>query len=145
MVNIGGPARLYTHLWRGWMRAGKENIAVSGAKLHPFQKPEALIGFCLMLSKTSGTVLDPFLGSGTTAVAALKLGRHFLGFEISEEYCKIARARIALVENQPTLFEKVQRTEQMRLDAMNYDGPDKVGALMGEVDAMIELEMLKGK
>ena len=50
------------------------------------------------------TILDPFLGSGTTAVAAKKLGRHFLGFEISPEYCKIAEERIALVEAQPNLF-----------------------------------------
>ena len=60
-----------------------------------------------------GTILDPFLGSGTTAVAAKKLGRHFLGFEISSEYCRIARERIALVEAQPSLFDK--KPEQINL------------------------------
>jgi DNA modification methylase len=55
----------------------------------------------------------PFLGSGTTAVAAKKLGRHFLGFEINPDYCKIAEDRIAVVQMQPTLFEK--KPEQMEL------------------------------
>jgi DNA modification methylase len=50
-------------------------------------------------------VLDPFTGSGSTWEAAIRLGRHFLGFEISEEYCRMARERIALVEAQPCLFD----------------------------------------
>jgi len=62
-------------------------------------------------------VLDPFLGSGTTAVAALKLGRHFLGFEISPEYCRIARERIARVEAQPNLF--AAKPEQLTLGGEN--------------------------
>lgn len=43
-----------------------------------------------------GLVLDPFIGSGTTAVAAKKLGRHYLGFDISSEYCELARKRIEI-------------------------------------------------
>jgi len=69
---------------------------------------EALVRFF-----SDGLILDPFLGSRTTAVAAKKLGRHFLGFEISPEYCKIAEERIALVEAQPNLFEK--KAEQLVL------------------------------
>jgi site-specific DNA-methyltransferase (adenine-specific) len=45
-------------------------------------------------SRQNDTVLDPFLGSGTTAIAARHLNRNFIGFEISEEYCKIAEARL---------------------------------------------------
>lgn len=59
-------------------------------------------------------ILDPFLGSGTTAVAAKKLGRHFLGMEISPEYCAIAEERIRLVEAQPALFE-APKAEQLNL------------------------------
>lgn len=83
---------------------------------HPTLKPEALVSHFLALHSREGDlVLDPFLGSGTTAVAAKKLGRHFLGFEISEEYCRIARERIALVEAQPNLFEpKAEQLEFQR-------------------------------
>ena len=62
---------------------------------HPTQKPigiiEPLIG---VSSNENDIVLDPFLGSGTTAVAAKQLGRRFIGIEISEKYCEIARQRL---------------------------------------------------
>jgi DNA modification methylase len=83
-------------------------------RFHPHQKPVSLIQY-LIGKMLAQTILDPFLGSGTTAVAAKKLGRHFLGFEISPEYCKTAEERIALVEAQPTLFEK--KAEQLDLEA----------------------------
>jgi 16S rRNA G966 N2-methylase RsmD len=83
---------------------------------HPCPKPESWMSWAVSLASWQGeTIIDPFLGSGTTAVAALKLGRHFLGFEISEEYCRIARERIALVEAQPNLFEKKAKVEQGEL------------------------------
>lgn len=48
---------------------------------------------------TSGTVLDPFIGSGTTAVVAKKLGRNWIGIDINPDYCRMARKRLALVED----------------------------------------------
>jgi site-specific DNA-methyltransferase (adenine-specific) len=93
--NIGGPARIFTHLWRGWIRAGRENIAVEGDKLHPFQKPYALMCFCLALSRTTGPVFDPYMGSGTVLVAAKDLGRKAIGIEIEEKYCEIAAKRLS--------------------------------------------------
>jgi len=60
----------------------------------------------------------------------------------SEAYCKIARERIALVENQPNLFD---RTQQMRQQCLSYSGPDQSGALMGELDCLMELQMLESK
>ena len=45
--------------------------------------------------KSGGIVLDPFAGSGTTGIAAILEGRQFIGFELSQEYCDIANARIA--------------------------------------------------
>ena len=81
---------------------------------HPCPKPLSVMQWLINdATDLGGLVLDPFLGSGTTAVAAKKLGRHFLGFEISEEYCRIARERIALVEAQPSLFG--QKPEQLSL------------------------------
>jgi site-specific DNA-methyltransferase (adenine-specific) len=65
---------------------------------HPTQKPEKLIAkLILASSKPDDVVLDPFLGSGTTSVAAKKLGRHFIGIEIEEEYCLLAERRLQLV------------------------------------------------
>lgn len=62
---------------------------------HPTQKPVKLMEhFIRLLSNENEVVLDPFLGSGTSAVAAKKLNRNFIGIEINEEYCEIARKRI---------------------------------------------------
>jgi len=97
-----------------WEVEELEHSAYNGdSPLHPCQKPEGVMVWLIRsITEQGETILDPFLGSGTTAVAAKKLGRHFLGFEISEEYCRIARERIALVEAQPNLFEQVKITQQ---------------------------------
>lgn len=115
---------------------------VDGIREHPTQKPVVLMEWCITKAGMPETIIDPYCGSGSTLVAAARLGRHFLGIEISPDYCKIARERIALVENQPNLF---QRTEVMRQQCIDYNGDDKIGALSGELDCMVELEMLKGK
>jgi hypothetical protein len=80
---------------------------------HPCKKPVELMADVIGLVPPSAVIFDPFTGSGTTLVAAAKLGRHFLGFEISPEYCAIARKRIALVEAQPNLFQP--KAEQLNL------------------------------
>lgn len=62
---------------------------------HPTQKPETLmIHFIDLLSNPGEVVLDPFMGSGTTGVAAKKLSRNFIGIEIDNSYFKMAKARI---------------------------------------------------
>ena len=64
---------------------------------HPTQKPEKLIAKLILAScPENGIVLDPFLGSGTTSVAAKKLGRKYVGIEINEEYCYWAEKRLEL-------------------------------------------------
>jgi len=64
-------------------------------RVHEAQKPLDLFEFLIKLTTKPGqTVLDPFLGSGTTAVAAQNLGRHFIGFEISKEFCILANERL---------------------------------------------------
>ncbi|MGZ8415571.1 MAG: DNA methyltransferase [Methyloceanibacter sp.] len=66
-----------------------------GRKTHPTQKPEALLHRILLASSHPGdVVLDPFLGSGTTAVAAKRLGRHFIGIEREASYAEAAKARL---------------------------------------------------
>lgn len=78
---------------------------------HPYQKPVDLL--CELLRTNSGTVLDCYMGSGSTAIACAKLGRRFIGIEISEAYCEIAARRMEEAlgtgslfppEKQPTLF-----------------------------------------
>jgi site-specific DNA-methyltransferase (adenine-specific) len=57
--------------------------------------PEALVEPCILAgSKASGTVLDPFVGSGTTAMVAQRLGRHYIGIDRSPKYCEIAEQRL---------------------------------------------------
>jgi hypothetical protein len=68
-------------------------IATDGA-VHPTQKPLALMRWCLSFVP-DGTILDPFMGSGTTLVAAKQLGRKAIGIEIEERYCEIAVKRLA--------------------------------------------------
>jgi site-specific DNA-methyltransferase (adenine-specific) len=65
---------------------------------HPTQKPlEIVERMVLSSSPPGGRVLDPFMGSGTTAVACARHGRAFVGYEINESYCAIARERVAAV------------------------------------------------
>lgn len=64
-------------------------------KLHPTQKPVELMERLIQASTNPGdTVLDPFMGSGTTAVACIRTGRNFIGFELDEQYHAIAQRRI---------------------------------------------------
>ena len=69
---------------------------------HPTQKPVSLIDRCIRASTNTGDlVFDPFAGSGTTGVAALALGRRFLGSELSEEYSALSRSRLRLANGSP--------------------------------------------
>ncbi len=71
---------------------------------HPTQKPEKLLAKLLLASSNPGDIiLDPFLGSGTTAVVAKKLGRRFIGIEQDLTYCCLAQKRLDLANNNPTI------------------------------------------
>ena len=89
-TNIKGPAKMY------------RRHVVSFAKDHPTQKPTELMIW--RVSKTSGAVLDPFMGSGTTGVACANLGRKFIGIEIERKYFDIACGRIEAAYAQRRLF-----------------------------------------
>ncbi len=62
---------------------------------HPTEKPLELISWCIMQVSEAQTILDPFMGSGTTLRAAKDLGRKCIGIEIEERYCEIAVRRLA--------------------------------------------------
>lgn len=90
-VSKQSPAKIF-HKW-----------VVSYEKQHPTQKPDELMEWCLRLNECN-IIFDPFLGSGTTAVACEKLGRKWVGVEISEKYCEIAAKRIQSENDQLKLF-----------------------------------------
>lgn len=75
-----------------------ETIQRSGQKLHPHRFPVELPKRCIKLSNIpdGAIVLDPFMGSGTTARAAIELGKQFIGFERNMQYCMVANRRVKL-------------------------------------------------
>jgi len=80
-------------------------VAEEKERFHPTQKPVILFQKILTdLSKGNELILDCYLGSGTTALACEKLGRKWIGIEISEEYCAIAKKRIETEANQLKMF-----------------------------------------
>jgi len=83
-----GKDRIFNHLWKGIC---KESEKGGKERWHPTQKPVALMIWCIeQLPATCRTILDPFMGSGTTGVACVKLGRRFIGIEIEPKYFDIA-------------------------------------------------------
>ncbi len=71
---------------------------------HPTQKPEKLLAKIILASTNEGDmILDPFAGSGTTAVAAKKLGRDFVAIELDEKYCLLAAKRLEMAETDKTI------------------------------------------
>lgn len=71
---------------------------------HPTQKPVALMQWCLGFLPKARTILDPFMGSGTTLVACAKMGRAGIGIELDEEYFNIACRRVEEAYRQPDMF-----------------------------------------
>jgi len=76
-------------------------------RYHPTQKNLQMVEYIIKIHSNPGDlILDPFMGSGTTAVACINTGRNFIGFEISEEYCKMAEKRIEPYLMQQTIIEE---------------------------------------
>lgn len=89
--NVKHLARVFDHRWHGMIRDSEQGEK----RVHPTQKPIMLMRWVMDTLKIprGATIFDPFCGSGTTGVAAIQTGRNFIGFEISPEYCTIARKR----------------------------------------------------
>lgn len=79
-------------------------LALQDGKEHPTQKPIALMKWCIGFFPKADTILDPFMGSGTTGVAAVQMGRDFIGVEREERYFEIACRRIEQAQRQGDLF-----------------------------------------
>lgn len=93
-TNFNRPSRIFNHLWSGLLRAGEENVALQD-KQHPHQKPVALLRYIINYSQSDGFVYDPYMGSGSTLLAAKLEGREAVGVEIEERYCEVAANRLA--------------------------------------------------
>jgi len=92
-TSFKSAVRIFKWRWSGMLQEYMSNKEI---RQHPTQKPLALFTWILKkYSKESDLILDPFLGSGTTAEACKLLHRNFIGIEINPEYCKIAEERLA--------------------------------------------------
>lgn len=98
-TNLKKAVRLLRWRWNGMIRKGGD------VREHPTQKPLGVMKWCIShLPNDTETILDPFMGSGTTGVACVKMGRKFIGIEKDEEYFEIACRRIREAYNQPDIF-----------------------------------------
>lgn len=96
----GTAIKAFRHMWLGVQRDSE----VGERRLHPTQKPVALMEWCIRLLKGAQVILDPFAGSGTTGVAAVKMGLSFIGIERDPEHFATACKRIEDAQRQSDLF-----------------------------------------
>lgn len=100
------PMRIYRLLWDGWRvgREGREDIGPGRPRVHPTQKPTALMRWCIREARvpTGGLILDPWMGSGSTLIAAQQLGHDCIGIEAERRYFDAACERLARLQAQPT-------------------------------------------
>lgn len=79
---------------------------------HPTEKPEKLLERIILIGSREGdTILDPFMGSGTTGVVAKRLNRSFIGIEIDDSYFKIAKERIENIYPESSLLKFIEKME----------------------------------
>ena len=98
-TNLKKAVRRVYWRWHGMIRKGDD------IREHPTQKPVGVMEWCIKhLPDNTETILDPFMGSGTTGVACVKLGRKFIGIELEERYFEIACKRVEEAYRQGDLF-----------------------------------------
>ena len=114
-----------------WLKGGcgvycRRDVTLQGesaVRFHPTQKPEGIMRWCIERAGGDGLILEPFMGSGTTLVAAKQLGRRAIGIEIEEKYCAIA-------------------VDRLRQSVMDFEAPrpatDEQMSLLGWQDALKE-------
>lgn len=101
------PARCFRHLWMGALRQTEQG---AGKRFHPTQKPVALMVWIVTnYAEAHHVICDPFMGSGSTAIACERLGMRWVGIEMSEKYCQVIVER--LNSNEWTANKALQRSE----------------------------------
>lgn len=90
-TNLSGPPRICRHRWNGVMKASEKDKK----RVHPTQKPIAVMDWCIQRAKhDAGLICDPYMGSGSTLIAARRRYLPAVGIELSEDYCRIAAERL---------------------------------------------------
>lgn len=104
-INRDQPMRIYRLLWDGLcVGIGARHEVTAGQKRHhPSQKPEILMDWCLSFI-AGQRIMDPYMGSGSTGVAAIRRGKKFIGIELSPTYFDIACKRIEKALSQKDMF-----------------------------------------
>jgi DNA modification methylase len=99
----GDTTAIYCLYWDGFRRDSEV-----GEHYHPTQKPVSLMAWCMEQAKVGegATVLDPYMGSGTTGIACIRTGRNFIGIEKDPEHFETARKRIEAELAQGDLFRQ---------------------------------------
>lgn len=92
--------RMFRHMWAGFQRDSE----VGQKHVHPTQKPVALMEWCIIFFPHAKMIVDPYMGAGATGVAAVRLGRKFIGIEIEEQYFDTACRRIEAQTRQVQMF-----------------------------------------
>ena len=95
-----GKDRVFSHMWKGICQASERG----DRRFHPTQKPVALMRWCIAAVAPEMTIIDPFMGSGTTGVAAVTSGRTFIGCELDPTHFAIACRRIEQAQRQSDMF-----------------------------------------
>lgn len=101
-TNLKGAVRLKKYLWNGMLQ---ENMKKKELREHPTQKPVPIMEWAISQAPEEvETILDPFMGSGTTGVACHKMGKRFIGIERERKYFDIACRRIEDAQKQEDMF-----------------------------------------
>lgn len=119
-----GNVRIVRHVWMGMVKASERGES----RVHPTQKPVAVMDWVIRQTTAKGqTILDPYMGSGTTGVACARLGRAFVGIEVERRYFDAACERIAAAHAEPTLFNLDAGVEQDTQEADLFESDHHEG------------------
>ncbi len=106
----GTVPRIFRHRWNGMIKDSEQDQK----RCHPTQKPISLMSWCLSFFPKVETIIDPYMGAGSSIIAAKNLGRKAIGIEIEEKYCEIAAKRLQQ-EVLPLTFDEPKPTQEILL------------------------------